>query len=274
MVLAEAVAMEVSLVPVAGAIGLDEGRSNEERMLAWLAVFTLGLRNAAMAAEKICQVLIKGWEGSSVVGEAYSNRLQGRQGLAVVAAFIVLENLRHILALLLESAPMRASAEKTVLVTGKLATATECTAARCQDYLTGLLDLTSDEDPVLAAGASFSTILPLMSSGATCAGVYIESTEYIAAMVALLHRFGALNQPAAWWKERSARVNLDAVLIDGPYVGLVYMPHPRIPSGSIPCEELLAESIHMLKINKQAELSAQPQVFYHAISTPARVILI
>ena len=70
------------------------------------------------------------------------------------------------------------------------------------------------------------------------------------------------------------RVNLDAVLIYGPYASLptTISVIPKIPSGSAAWEQLLGESLHMLKINQEAELSAQPQMAFFAIQSPARVV--
>ena len=70
VVLAEAVEAEVALVPAAGAIGLDEARSDGERVSAWLAVFTLGLRNTA--AEAVGKLTVKGYEAGSVLDAAFS----------------------------------------------------------------------------------------------------------------------------------------------------------------------------------------------------------
>eukprot|EP01047_Picozoa_sp_COSAG01_P013145 COSAG01_NODE_610_length_14860_cov_222.563647_4_plen_1950_part_00 len=272
VVLAEAVDAEVALVPAAGAIGLDEGRSNRERVSAFLAVFTLGLRNTAMAVEAVSAVLLDSM--SLVVGAAFSGRLHGREGLAVVAAQNLVYSLMMSFASQLESTATRAASEKLFLVSVRQLASEKCTAARCREYLAVLLELSTDEDTVLAAGAALATFYPLLGSGAVCAEVYVASQEYIPAMLASLRRQKALDQSAAWWKERSARLGLDAVLICGPYMSLsMILPViPKIPSGSAAWEQLLGESIHMLKINQEAALSAQPQMIFTAIQVPAKVV--
>ena len=79
VVLAEAMEAEVSLIPPAGTIGLDEGLSNGERVLAFLAVFTLGLRNTTMAVEIVGKVGSDSM--SAVLGAAFSGRLHGRENV-------------------------------------------------------------------------------------------------------------------------------------------------------------------------------------------------
>eukprot|EP01047_Picozoa_sp_COSAG01_P025923 COSAG01_NODE_1653_length_9619_cov_43.055573_3_plen_686_part_00 len=272
-VLVDAVDVEVSLVLAVGAIGLEERRSNKERASAWLSVFTLGLRNTGMAMEAVGKLLVEGCE--RVLGAGHTGRLHGQEGLAVVAGFGTALILQFSFAFLLESAAMRDSAEKSfVSMLALMAASAECTAARCQDYLTVLIGLTTTEDTALALGAALATSFPFVSSARLCASVYVASQEYIPAMLASLRRLEVVGQPAAWWKKRSATVNLEAVLMGGPYFGL---PHvlsviSKLPSGSTSWEDMLSEGIHVLKVNQEAQMSAQPQMILFAVIVAAKVV--
>eukprot|EP01048_Picozoa_sp_COSAG05_P044794 COSAG05_NODE_25628_length_195_cov_26.281250_1_plen_58_part_10 len=54
-------------------------------------------------------------------------------------------------------------------------------------------------------------------------------------------------------------MHLDSVCLSGwgPFFGLVLGVLPQLPHNSAEWEELLAEGVHLCKINKEAELSAQ-----------------
>ena len=90
----------------------------------------------------------------------------------------------------------------------------------------------------------------------------MASQEFPTAVLALLRRIDGqqqLRRPAAWWKERSAATHLDSVslIACSSVLGVVVPLLPKLPPNIAVWEELLAESIHMCKINKEAELSAQ-----------------
>eukprot|EP01047_Picozoa_sp_COSAG01_P033239 COSAG01_NODE_2437_length_7694_cov_47.587887_5_plen_1699_part_01 len=272
VVLAEAVDAEVSLVPAAGAIATDGARSDGERASAWMAIFTLGLRNTAMAVEVIGKVIDI---HDCCFQDAISGRLDGKQGLAVVAGYMAVLVLEFSFATQLESATMRRLAEEAMCVVvgcSRIATVAECVAERCQEYLLLLLELTRHEDEALAVGAAYAVGWPAYISGTLCAGVYLATQEYLPAMLALLSRLGVLDQPVAWWGTRSADVNLDAVTMNGPYGGLALSLtiFPKIPNGSTAWEELLDESIHILKTTQELELSTQ--MMFYAIQLSAKVV--
>eukprot|EP01047_Picozoa_sp_COSAG01_P009425 COSAG01_NODE_387_length_17738_cov_14.410171_1_plen_1092_part_00 len=276
VVLAEAVAAEVAAMSAAGAIGLDEGRSDGERVSAWLAVFTLGLRNAATAVEAVGQMFQEAFSRGSLLEAAFCGRLQGEGGLAVLAGAGAVVMLTWSFASQLESAASRASAEAIIITANKVASDCQCSTARCQDYLTHMIALSTHKNVIIAAGAASALVWPVYCSGASCAKVYIAS-EHVPAMLAFLRRTQALGQPAAWWREHSAIVNQDATLIsNGAYFCLMNTLgiFSNMRRGSTAWEELLAECIHILKANQEAELSAQPKAMVQALWTAGKVISI
>ena len=132
------------------------------------------------------------------------------------------------------------------------------------------LELFEHDDIVLACGAACSISVPITASGAACAPVFAASREYPEAVLALLRRIEGrqeLRRPAAWWKERSDGVHLNSVCWCGVgaafsiYLGVM----STLPPNSAALEELLAEAIHLCKVNKEAELSAQPRMTWFPI---------
>eukprot|EP01048_Picozoa_sp_COSAG05_P044509 COSAG05_NODE_25295_length_198_cov_20.181818_1_plen_65_part_11 len=53
----------------------------------------------------------------------------------------------------------------------------DCTAARYDELLSVMLELSTDSDFVFAGGALWSPAWPLIASGAQCAGVIAASQE-------------------------------------------------------------------------------------------------
>eukprot|EP01047_Picozoa_sp_COSAG01_P130355 COSAG01_NODE_59932_length_297_cov_1.030303_1_plen_92_part_10 len=84
-------------------------------------------------------VAIRGHARDSVVGAALSGRLRGKEGLAVLAGCMSFDMLNASFGTQLKSAAMRASVGKTIHTVGETVASLECTATRCQDYLTLLL---------------------------------------------------------------------------------------------------------------------------------------
>eukprot|EP01047_Picozoa_sp_COSAG01_P089523 COSAG01_NODE_21604_length_894_cov_0.852830_2_plen_178_part_01 len=178
-------------------MGCDEGRSDGERVSAWLAAFTLSLRNAAIAVDAAGTLLVQACENGSVLDAGYSGRLQGKEELAVVAGCMSLGSLMNSFATQLESAAMRALAEKKAMMAAKPVTNMECTDVRCQDYLAQMSELIAhDEDLVLTTGAAFATMWSYICSGGQYFRVLMALPEFIPALLALLRRVGGLGQPA------------------------------------------------------------------------------
>jgi hypothetical protein len=126
---------------------------------------------------------------------------------------------------------------------------------------------------MLATGALFATWVVLMSAGVGGIGVYVGS-EYPSAILASLRRFELLQRPVDWWKARSTSINIDTLLVSGPIgsVAAVAPVLPNLPADSAAWEELLAESIHLLKMNRDGKLSAQPQMMWYPTQGAAKLV--
>ena len=142
-----------------------------------------------------------------------------------------------------------------------------------------LLELFEHDDIAVASFAAAHSIYPILCSAATCAPVLVTSREYPDAILALLRRIDGtqqLRRPAAWWKARSETVHLDSLCLNAAYSALIYWSGvlPTLPPNSAACEELLAESIHVCMMNKEAELSAKPQVIWGVLVAALRVVVL
>ena len=244
-----------------GEIGCDESLGDGEREAAWMALFALGYRNGAATLGALSKCIVNGV--GSVVGAAFSGRLQGREGLSVLAAWNAAENALVEITLKHADPTVRASAEKAVLALAGAIARLDCTAARYTELMSVMLELSTGDDLVSAAGAFKTLLWPLIASGAQCAGVVLASQLFPPAALSLLRRIDGqpqLRRPAAWWKERSESMHLDSVCLIGwgGFFGTVLRVLPQLPPNNADWEELLAEGIHLCKINKEAELSAQP----------------
>eukprot|EP01050_Picozoa_sp_SAG11_P033274 SAG11_NODE_11228_length_775_cov_1.045858_1_plen_247_part_10 len=138
-----------------------------------------------------------------------------------------------------------------------------------------LLELLEHDDIVVASCAVTGTIWPIMTSGAVCAPVLVASREYPDAILALVRRIQGtrqLRRPAAWWKERSEAMHLDSICLSAVSNGPQYFSSvsPTIPPNSAAWEELLAESIHVCKINQ--ELSAQPKICWQVMIAALNIV--
>ena len=80
----------------------------------------------------------------------------------------------------------------------------------------------------------------------------------------------------AWWQERSEGMHLDSVCWNGVGGGLsIYLGvMSTIPPNNAAWEELLAEGIHLCKINKEAELSAQPRMTWFPIRIALGIVFV
>eukprot|EP01048_Picozoa_sp_COSAG05_P013631 COSAG05_NODE_1469_length_4793_cov_5883.461014_2_plen_202_part_01 len=128
VVLAASEEAEASVVHVVGEIGCDESRGDGEREAAWMAFFVLWYRNGAATLGVVAKYVVEGV--GSVVGVAFSGRLQGREGLSVLAAWSSAENGLDEIALKHVDPTVRASAEKTLLAVIGAITKLDCAAAR------------------------------------------------------------------------------------------------------------------------------------------------
>eukprot|EP01047_Picozoa_sp_COSAG01_P069315 COSAG01_NODE_10226_length_2216_cov_16.202645_1_plen_519_part_00 len=123
---------EVSVMSLAGRIGLDAEQSHAMRLTAWKAVFTLWYRCGLVAAEAGSVLQQRGID--SVLGEALSGRLSGQDATAVVAAYTAVCAVQWALANLL-ALPARASVEKHTMLGFKLsAKLPSRTYAQCQRF--------------------------------------------------------------------------------------------------------------------------------------------
>ena len=87
VVLLEAAAAEVELIPVLQAVALDTARSCAERQAASLATFAVGIRNVEAAAAALLEVQgPPSMAVAAVLEELYQGQLDGRVGVRVAAA--------------------------------------------------------------------------------------------------------------------------------------------------------------------------------------------
>ena len=142
-----------------------------------------------------------------------------------------------------------------------------------------MLELSEHEDILLASSATGNAMAwPLVGSGAACAPVITTSREYPDAILALFRRINGtqqLRQPAAWLKERSEVMHLDSMCLSMVCAGLSISIglFEKLPPSNAAWEELLAESIHICKVNMEAELSAQPRMSFDIIFTNVFIFL-
>ena len=240
-----------------------------------MALFVLGYRNGAATLGALSKCILNGV--GSVVGAAFSGRLQGWEGLSVLGAWVSVQNVTVEMSLKHADPTVRASAEKAVLAALGSLSKLDCTAARYTELMPVMLELSTGDDLVSAAGAFCSLCWPLMASGAQCASVILSLPESPPAALSLLRRIDGqpqLRRPAAWWKERSKGIHLDTVCFicwSGVMTTFVSML-PQLPPNSAEWEELLAEGIHLCKINKEAELSAQPTITWFPFSVAMKIV--
>eukprot|EP01047_Picozoa_sp_COSAG01_P022601 COSAG01_NODE_1347_length_10632_cov_29.175370_3_plen_2601_part_00 len=278
VVLAAPVIAEVAATAVVVEIGADISRDCAERQAAAMSVFALGFRNGVATTEVLGKFLSEGTAVASA--QIYANELSGRDGVALwTAMFTGGYCMLYEFGLKGETAALRGAAEKQLLTGfGKLSRL-DCTRARYAELLPILLELFEHDDIVVASSAAKLSTDPLVISAAACAPVLVASREYPDAILALLRRIDGtqqLRRPAAWWKARSEAVHLDSVCLNAAYTALVYWSGvlPTLPPNSAACEELLAESIHVCMMNKEAELSAKPQVVWAVLIGVLRVVVL
>eukprot|EP01047_Picozoa_sp_COSAG01_P002621 COSAG01_NODE_70_length_28755_cov_34.709067_20_plen_556_part_00 len=175
-----------------------------------------------------------------------------------------------------ESAAVRGEAESTILVAVGTLLKFDCTAARLAEMLPILLEMTKDEDLVLASLAAFSTMDAVMVSGAACTDVVVTSQEFPPAMLAVVRRVegGQLGRPAEWWKKQADSVNLLSICLVGPVLSLAVLLTmlSRLPPDNAVWEELLAEGIHMVKLNREAEMLRQPRKPFHILRMALQIV--
>eukprot|EP01047_Picozoa_sp_COSAG01_P064989 COSAG01_NODE_8694_length_2694_cov_71.102890_3_plen_725_part_01 len=266
VVLAQPVAAELAAATISVEIGVDISRDCAERQAAVMSAFALGFRNGVATTE----ALGKFWcEGTTVVtAQIYANELSGRDGVALWTAMECPFLILHEFSLKGETAALRGAAEKQLMTgLGKMSRL-DCTQARYAELLPMLLELFEHDDIAVASSAAAHLTNPIISSAAACVPVLVASREYPDAILALLRRIDGtqqLRRPAAWWKARSEAVHLDSVCLAGAYGSIVHWSGvlPTLPPNSAACKELLAESIHVCMMNKEAELSAKTHSRFH-----------
>eukprot|EP01047_Picozoa_sp_COSAG01_P054828 COSAG01_NODE_6039_length_3884_cov_2.766975_1_plen_928_part_00 len=276
VILPEAAAVELSMASIAVGIGLDSSRDCGERQAAIMSVFVLGFRNGNATTELLGKLYAEGV--TTVMGQVFSNKVSGREGVALMAAWYGISfPLLAEMALKSQTAVLRGAAQKAVLTALRGYGQLECTAGRYAELLPMQLELCEHEDIVLASGAALSINGPVIASGAACAPVIVASREYPEMMLALLRRIDGrqqLRRPVAWWKERSEAVHLDSVCWNGVGAGLTFCLSvmSTVQPNSAAWEELLAEAIHLCKVNKEAELSAQPRMTWYPFHCAAKIV--
>jgi hypothetical protein len=271
VLLDENVEAEVSLAPVAAEMASGEDRSNEERMAAYFAFYALWFRNehatSSFAAKFGVEVMDELWSA------VFSGRLRGKQGAALCAGWGAIFVLLLELATKSETAELRATYEKTCIVMAGKSMKLDCPAAQFEDLLVSLLKHFTDSDLALATGASVALVIPMMASGN--ADVIIASQEWPRSTLELYRRsmHGQLEQPVGWWKERASVVHLDSVFVTGAQFtfGSVLVFLATLPPDAA-YEEMLVEGIHMLKVNHQAHLGAQPRCPCMPIFNAAKIV--
>ena len=94
----------------------------------------------------------------------------------------------------------------------------------------------------------------------------------------LRRRIAEPGKPASWWKERAEVVHLDTVCLNATdvFTSQIMSNVKRIVPHGV-WEEILAEAVHLMKINQEAELSAQAQMpwmsFYASSNLVAKAAL-
>ena len=254
----------------------------QEQIAGWLSLFTLWFRNvrdaediSSVVGESLKKAYLGGW--NPVLGAVLSGRVQGREGAALCGC----ATLSHACVLELttksKTAAARAAWESLLKVGVSQILKLNCTVARYKELLSQWLQLTADQDLIFASGAAFATHVPVLVSSAVYAPIATSSADLPPAFLALMRRLqgGELRRPAAWWKERSSSVHLDSICVGNciwcaiNYVMLTGVSQlPPNDAG----EEILAESIHMVKVNKAAELSAQECMSWSTIQSAVKVI--
>eukprot|EP01047_Picozoa_sp_COSAG01_P076701 COSAG01_NODE_13559_length_1567_cov_7.455722_1_plen_522_part_11 len=275
VVLAESVAAEVAAASVLVEIGLDISRDCAAREAAAMGVFALGLRNGVATTEVLGKFYSEGQ--AAVAAPFLANELSGRDGAALAAALNSSYWLLFEFGTKSETAALRGAAEKQMLAgLGKLSRQ-DCTRARYAEFLPIILELCEHDDIAVASNAANISVWPIIFSPAVCTPVLVASREQPDAMLALLRRIDGtrqLRRPAAWWKERSEAVHLDSLYLSSVYAGVLFWVGlvPTLPPDSVTWEELLAESIHLCKVNKEAGLAAQPKMMWQMIMNALKVV--
>eukprot|EP01048_Picozoa_sp_COSAG05_P005418 COSAG05_NODE_321_length_11453_cov_62.107539_2_plen_2300_part_00 len=280
VVLVKHMEAEVAVAQILIELALNDQaqRTSEEQCAVWMSLFALGLRNCG--AEGMVDIIYRARVEAlpRITASAYSGKLWGREELAVCFCSESVDALCMEIAMQGGDAAIRALMLKAIQAGGKAWLKLNCTAARCAEILPIAIDVVSDDDIVLASGAALAMCHILMTSGTACGGVVTASLDLPTVLLALLRRLsgGRLRQPATWWKERAGTVqHLDMICLNGAVAGLLAYVVPllkTLPDSNAAWEELLLEGIHILKINQEAELSAQEAMPWWTVCWAARLV--
>ena len=144
MTLAQAVESEVAVASVVCEMAFDESRGEAELVSVWLSFCALWWRNGdAISSSKVAaKMFIDGVSG--VCDAAFAGRMNAK----TMAAAGTVGCLANEFATKSETATMRGSIEKMLLVFLAKCARLNCTAARCEELLPALLRLNEHEDLV------------------------------------------------------------------------------------------------------------------------------
>eukprot|EP01048_Picozoa_sp_COSAG05_P004418 COSAG05_NODE_237_length_13170_cov_25.700558_5_plen_1165_part_00 len=273
VVLDEAVEAEVSVVLVVLEVGADRSRSDGERTMAWMGMFALCLRNCRSCTVRSHFVDSSEWTGTLgiLTREVYSGDRKGGQGLDVWISF------HGIYALFLAQLPLKFEGDDRRLLEGAISQLTtvfaqeHCSLARLDELMPHILDTVGGDDLVLASSA-------VLLCGHIVIGAPVHATRMVERglhrTVWQAYKRIASGKPASWWKERADLEHLPDTLNTSilGMLGAIIVPNlASLPYDDV-WDAILAEAVHLIKVNKEAELSAQARMSFWSFYSAARLV--
>ena len=259
MRLEESVSAEVELLPMLQELGMDESLSYAEWEAAWMSIFVIGLRHAVAAAPAVIEataLAMSTW--NSFYRQSNLDVSDGRKAVRVEAAKHSLVGLNMDIVVKSDTA-VRDVLHNHMLQSWKefFQEAVQPAKELFEDLHPHILHGLADDDVALAAGMAWLERTALMIDAAHVMDpATLHASGLSTAALALHRQLTAGPLPAAaWWKARSQVVTqetacLNLVLDLCFWVNRKSAPHQQ-------CDGTLAETVHLIKINREMELSAQ-----------------
>ena len=274
VVLDEPEEAEVSVVSVVLSMGGDGSRSDGERGMAWMGTFALCLRNCrsgVVLGYLADESKIVTWI-ALLYAEVFSGDRSGSEGLDVWISCSSFVGMLFDLPTKLDVSA-RGPVEKACLSLVGLLSQEHCSTMRLDGLMPHLLDRMGSDDLVLASASAGSCCWTV--TGAAMLAPAMVTHGVPRAVWTLYQRIVKPGQPASWWKQRADIEHLLHTTQLASTIGgfgqqiagnLASLPHDDV------WDAMLAEAVHLMKVNKEAELSAQATMPFWPLTYAAHLI--
>ena len=169
-----------------------------------------------------------------------------------------------------EDTAVRESLESAVLVMAGTLVKASCPKAQYQELLPLFIEATDGDDVVLASAACVAMEWPVLSkTGKELAGAYLRS-DPVRVMWGVRRRVVEPGLPAGRWRELAQTLSWESVCVDmtGNVLTIAALFLPTIPHDEAVWSDVIAESVHLAKVNCEAKLSQQQRFSFHSFQGP------